>query len=72
MKTEYEFSKMKRRRNPYASRLKNPVTMRLGRDVIEYFKSLADEQGVPYQQLINMYLRDCAQSHRKLEWVAHN
>ncbi len=71
MKTEYEFSKMKKRRNPYASRLKKPTTIRLGKDVIEYFKSLAVEQGVPYQQLINMYLRDCAQSHRKLKWVAH-
>ena len=71
MKAEYEFSKMKKRRNPYAGRLKKPITMRLGKDVIEYFKSLAAEQGVPYQQLINMYLRDCAQSHRKLEWVTH-
>lgn len=70
MKAEYEFSKMKRRRNPYASRLKKPITIRLGKDVIEYFKSLAVEQGVPYQQLINMYLRDCAQHNRKLEWVA--
>ena len=71
MKAEYEFSKLKKRRNPYAGRLKKPITMRLGKDVIEYFKSLAAEQGVPYQQLINMYLRDCAQSHRKLEWVTH-
>jgi len=71
MKTEYDFSKMKKRRNPYAGRLKKPVTMRLGQDVLKYFKSLAAEQGVPYQQLINMYLRDCAQSHRKLEWVSH-
>lgn len=71
MKKEYDFSKMKKRRNPYASRLKKPVTMRLGQDVLEYFKSLSKEQGVPYQQLINMYLRDCAISHRKLQWVAH-
>ncbi|VAW16120.1 hypothetical protein MNBD_BACTEROID05-463 [hydrothermal vent metagenome] len=71
MKVEYDFSKMKKRRNPYASRLKKPVTMRLGQDVLEYFKLLAAEQGVPYQQLINMYLRDCAQSHRKLTWVNH-
>lgn len=69
MKKEFDLSKMKFRRNPYASRLKKTVTMRLGQDVIEYFKSLAAEYGVPYQQLINMYLRDCAQSHRKLEWV---
>lgn len=71
MKKEYDFSKMKGRRNPYASRLKKPVTMRLSQDIIDYFKAMAEEQGVPYQQLINMYLRDCAQSRRKLEWVKH-
>lgn len=69
MKKEYDFSKMKKRRNPYAGRLKKATTIRLGVDVIKYFKDLAEEQGVPYQQLINMYLRDCAQTHRKLEWV---
>lgn len=71
MKTEYDFSKMKRRRNPYISRLKKPVTIRLGLDIIEYFKSMSDEVGIPYQNLINIYLRDCAQSRRRLEWVKH-
>ena len=71
MRTEYDFSKMKGRRNPYAARLKRPVTMRLGSDVVEYFKTMAGEMDVPYQKLINMYLRDCAQSHRKVEWIAH-
>ncbi|MGE0269251.1 MAG: BrnA antitoxin family protein [Candidatus Omnitrophota bacterium] len=70
MRSQYDFSKMKGRRNPYAARLKKPVTIRLGDDVIEYFKSMADEMGVPYQNLINLYLRDCVQSHRKIEWVA--
>ncbi len=71
MRVEYDFSKMKARRNPYAARLKKLVTIRLGDDVIEYFKSMADQMGVPYQNLINLYLRDCVQSHRKIEWVAH-
>jgi uncharacterized protein (DUF4415 family) len=71
MRREYDFSKMKGRRNPYAARLKKPVTMRLGSDVVEYFKTLGGEMGVPYQQLINMYLRDCAQSRRRPDWVAH-
>ena len=71
MKSEYDFSKMKGRRNPYAAHLKKPVTIRLGDDVVEYFKSMADKMGVPYQNLINLYLRDCVQSHRKIEWVAH-
>lgn len=71
MRTEYDFSIMKGRRNPYAARLKKPVTMRLGSDVVEYFKTLGGEMDVPYQQLINMYLRDCAQSRRRPDWVAH-
>ncbi|MCX5665505.1 MAG: CopG family antitoxin [Candidatus Omnitrophica bacterium] len=69
MKTEYDFSKLKGKRNPYAAKLKKPVTMRLSFDVIAYFKHLADEMGVPYQILINMYLKDCVQSHRKVGWV---
>ncbi len=71
MRSEYDFSKMKARRNPYAARLKKPVTIRLGDDVINYFKSMGNQMGVPYQNLINLYLRDCVQSHRKIEWVAH-
>lgn len=67
MKNEYDFSKMKSRRNPYAARLKKSVTMRLGEDVIEYFKKMAEETGVPYQSLINLYLRDCIAQHRKVD-----
>ena len=70
MRTEYDLSKMKFKRNPYASRLKKPVTIRLGSDVVHYFKSMAQEMGVPYQNLINLYLRDCVQAHRKIEWIA--
>ena len=72
MKTEYDFSKMKGRRNPYAKKLKKQVTLRLGTDVIDYFKTLAEESGVPYQNLINLYLRQCATSHKKLtlSWVS--
>jgi uncharacterized protein (DUF4415 family) len=69
MRAEYDFSKMKGRRNPYAARLKKPVTIRLGADVVEYFKSMAAQKGVPYQNLMNLYLRDCVQSHRRIEWV---
>ena len=70
MRAEYDFSKMKALRNPYASRLKHPVTIRLGADVVKYFKSMADKMGVPYQNLINLYLRDCVQSNRKIEWMS--
>jgi len=70
MRDHYDFSKMKGRKNPYAKQLKQPVTMRLDRDTVSYFKSMADETGIPYQTLINLYLRDCAVNHRKLamEW----
>ena len=66
MKAEYDLSQMKSRKNPYASKLKRPVTMRLSEDVVAYFKAMADEAGVPYQSLINLYLRDCVSQHRKI------
>ena len=63
---------MKGRANPYAGQLKKQVTLRLGRDVIAYFKKLAEETGIPYQNLINLYLRECAHSHRKptISWAS--
>jgi len=66
MRKEYDFDKLKGRKNPYAKHLKKQVTIRIGVDVIDYFKNLAEETGVPYQNLINLYLRDCVQSNRKL------
>lgn len=71
MKDEYDFSTMKSRPNPYAKKLKKSVTMRLSEDVIDYFKQMAEEQNIPYQSLINLYLRDCVQQQRKLqvEWA---
>jgi len=70
MKKEYDLSKMKRRKNPYAKRLKKQITIRMGVDIIEYFKEMSVTTGIPYQNLINLYLRDCVQSGRKLqmEW----
>jgi predicted DNA binding CopG/RHH family protein len=68
MRKEYDFSKAKK--NPYASRLKKQVTIRLDEGTVKYFKELAEAAGIPYQTLINLYLRDCAASARKLsmEW----
>ena len=70
MKKEYDFSKMKSRKNPYSSKLKRQVTIRMGDDVITYFKGMAEETGIPYQSLINLYLRDCVAHERKpdLSW----
>jgi len=68
MRKEYDFSKAKK--NPYASLLKKQVTIRLEEGTVKYFKELATDAGIPYQTLINLYLRDCAASGRKLsiEW----
>jgi uncharacterized protein (DUF4415 family) len=72
MKKEYDLTKMKSRKNPYAKKLKKQITIRMGVDIIEYFQKQAEETGVPYQNLINLYLRDCVQTHRKLslKWAS--
>jgi uncharacterized protein (DUF4415 family) len=74
MREHYDFSKMKGRKNPYIKYLKQPVTMRLDRETVSYFKSMSEETGIPYQSLINLYLRDCAISNRKvyIQWNVEN
>ena len=64
MRKEYDFSQA--RRNPYAARLKRQVTIRLDARTIKYFKELSQETGIPYQTLINLYLRDCAVTRKRL------
>jgi predicted DNA binding CopG/RHH family protein len=64
MRDEYDFSKA--RKNPYATQLKKSITIRLDEESVDYFKAISEEIGIPYQTLINLYLRDCATSHRKL------
>ena len=70
MQEEYDLSTMKSRPNPYAKELKKQVTMRLETEVINYFKEMAKGAGIPYQSLINLYLKDCVSSHRelKMQW----
>lgn len=72
MRDHYDFENMKGEKNPYIKELKQPVTMRLDKSTISYFKSLAEELGMPYQSLINLYLRDCAVNHKKLslKWAS--
>ncbi len=65
MRDNYDLSKMKWRRNPYAGKLKYPITIRIEKGSLVYFKRLSKEYEMPYQSLINMYLRDCAQSQKK-------
>jgi uncharacterized protein (DUF4415 family) len=68
MRNHYDFTNSVA--NPYLKRTKKQITIRLDEDVIEYFKTLSDKNGVPYQNLINLYLKDCAQKHKELmlEW----
>ena len=67
MRKHYDFDKMKGERNPYVQQLKQPITIRLDKETVAYFKTLAQEIGMPYQNLINLYLRDCALHHKKLK-----
>jgi len=64
MRKSYDFSRG--RKNPYAGRLKKRMTIRLDEGTIAYFKDLAEETGIPYQTLINLYLRDCAERKKQL------
>jgi uncharacterized protein (DUF4415 family) len=70
MRKHYDFSKA--RRNPYAKRLKRQVTIRLDEDTLTYFRKMGERLEIPYQTLINMYLRDCADSHKelRLKWTS--
>lgn len=69
MRKEYDFKDSVK--NPYAKHLKKQVTLRLNKDAIAYFKALAQETGIPYQNLINLYLTECANSKKKLtlQWA---
>ena len=58
---------MKGEKNPYLSRLKHPITIRLDKGTVVYFKALAVDLGMPYQNLINLYLRECALNHKRLD-----
>ena len=68
VKSEYDFSNAKK--NPYAKPLKRQITINIDNDAIDYFKKQSESAGIPYQTLINLYLKDCAQSGRqiKISW----
>ena len=66
MRKEYDFSAMKGRRNPFATRLKKQITIRIAEATLDYFREMAEETGVPYQNLIDSYLAECAHKHRRL------
>jgi predicted DNA binding CopG/RHH family protein len=66
MRAHYDFSKMKSRKNPYINKLKRQITIRIGTGTLDYFRKMASETGVPYQNLIDSYLSDCASAQKKL------
>ena len=70
MKKSYDFSKSVK--NPYLQKPKKQLTIRLDEDTIAYFRALSEESGIPYQSLINLYLRDCAAENKKLnlKWAS--
>ena len=67
MRDEYNIRELNPRKNPYASRLKKQITINIDGGTIDYFKSMAAADGIPYQTLINLYLRDCADNRRKIQ-----
>ena len=67
MRDEYNIRELNPRKNPYASRLKQQITINIDGSTIDYFKSMAAADGIPYQTLINLYLRDCADNRRKIQ-----
>jgi predicted DNA binding CopG/RHH family protein len=65
MRKEYDFSNSIK--NPYSKKLKKQITIRINDETIKYFKELSEEVGMPYQNLMNLYLNDCAEHHKKIK-----
>ena len=65
MRDEYDIKDLNPRRNPYADKLKKQITINIDISTIDYFKKLSSDSGIPYQTLINMYLKDCAVNQKK-------
>lgn len=71
MRKEYDLSKLKLKKNPYAKKLKKQITIRLDTEIIDYFKAIGENNDISYQSLINLYLRDCVKTGKKplTKWV---
>ncbi len=65
MREEYDIKKLNPRKNPYTKKLKKQITINIDNDTIEYFKTLSNQTGIPYQTLINLYLSDCAHNKKQ-------
>ena len=71
MRDKYELKKLNPRKNPYAEKLKKQVTINLNFETVDYFKDMAEKNGIPYQTLINLYLADCVEHKRQLNMAWH-
>ena len=67
MRDKYEINELNPRKNPYSKRLKKQITININVEAIDYFKEMAEQSGIPYQTLINLYLSDCAETKRELK-----
>ena len=66
MREEYDIKNLNPRKNPYTSKLKKQITINIDNSTVDFFKSLSADTGIPYQTLINLYLRDCVQNNKQL------
>lgn len=66
MRENYDVKNLNPRKNPYTREMKKQITIKIDPSVIDYFKAQAAESGIPYQTLINLYLKDCVKNNRKL------
>ncbi len=66
MREEYDINALNPRKNPYVAKLKKQITINIDVETVDYFKSLSESSGIPYQTLINLYLADCANSKKQL------
>lgn len=69
MREEYDIKKLNPKKNPYAKKIKQQVTMNMNTSTVDYFKSMSSEIGIPYQTLINLYLDECVKNKKTLKFV---
>ena len=69
MLEEYNIDELNPRRNPYAKKIKKSITINVSTETVEYFKTMSEETGIPYQVIINYYLDDCVKQKKKLQFV---
>lgn len=67
MRDEYNIEELNPRKNPYARKSRQQITINIDCKVIDFFKQMSANSGIPYQTLINLYLSDCMNQNRKID-----